>query len=313
MTTVAQARLRDAFARAGYTQEALSAALHVDEPVGAGAVRANASRLDGPLGTLARLFLAGESVPRSVAAEALDVDAAVAAGLLEGEAELTAPFAVDEWQGFYVAHDHEADVAFDHVAGISNATRTLAALTLRRPVRRALDLGTGCGSQALLTSRHAEHVVATDVTERALRVARLNLELNDVTNVELREGSLFEPVEGELFDLIVSQPALRRLARHRSGLSRRRARGRRDLAPRRAGRGGASRAGRLRVDAHLLGARRRGRLARTSAGLAWRYRLRRVARSLRDRGSARVRASSGRARLPPNAGSSTTTARRSAR
>ena len=77
---------------------------------------------------------------------------------------------------------------------------------MRRPARRALDLGTGCGSQALLTSRHAEHVVATDVTERALRVARLNLELNDVTNVELREGSLFGPVEGELFDLIVSNP-----------------------------------------------------------------------------------------------------------
>ena len=206
MTTVAQARLRDAFARAGYTQEALSAALRVDPPVGAGAARANASRLDGPLATLARLFLAGESVPRSAAAEALDLDAALAAGLLEGEAELTASFAVDEWCGFYVAHDHEANVAFDHVAGISNATRTLAALTLRRPARRALDLGTGCGSQALLTSRHVERVVATDVTERALGVARLNLELNDVTNVELREGSLFEPVEGELFDLIVSNP-----------------------------------------------------------------------------------------------------------
>jgi methylase of polypeptide subunit release factors len=145
-------------------------------------------------------------VPRAAAAEALDLEAALAAELLEGEDEVAAPLAVDEWHGFYVAHDHEADVAFDHVAGISNATRTLAALTLRRPARRALDLGTGCGSQALLASRHAEHVVATDVTERAFRVARLNLELNDVTNVELRPGSLFEPVAGERFDLIVSNP-----------------------------------------------------------------------------------------------------------
>jgi methylase of polypeptide subunit release factors len=206
VTTVVSASLRDAFVRAGYTQEALAAALCVDEPVGAGAVRANVSRLAGPLGTLARLFLAGETVPRPAAAAALDVDAAVAAGLLEGEDELVAPFAVDEWHGFYVAHDHEADAAFDHVAGISNATRTLAALTLRRPARRALDLGTGCASQALLVSRHAEHVVATDVTERALSVARLNLVLNDVTNVDIREGSLFEPVAGELFDLIVSNP-----------------------------------------------------------------------------------------------------------
>jgi methylase of polypeptide subunit release factors len=207
VTTVAQAGLRDAFARAGYTQAALAAALRVDEPVGAGAARANGSRLDGsPLGTLARLFLAGETVSRAVAAEALDVEDALAAGLLEGDDELSAPFAVDEWQGFYLAHDHEASVAFDHVAGISNATRTLAALTVRRPARRVLDLGTGCGSQALLASRHAAQVVATDVTERALRVARMNLELNGVANVELRQGSLFEPVEGERFDLIVSNP-----------------------------------------------------------------------------------------------------------
>jgi hypothetical protein len=48
--------------------------------------------------------------------------------------------------------------------------------------------------------------VATDLTERALRVARLNLELNDVSNVELRQGSLFEPVGDERFDLIVSNP-----------------------------------------------------------------------------------------------------------
>ena len=206
MTPVAQARLRDAFVRAGYTQEALSVALHVDPPVGAvlfGRMQAGSTGRSAPsLVSSSRARACRGPRPR----RRFDLDAAVAAGLLEGEAELTAPFAVDEWQGFYVAHDHEADVAFDHVAGISNATRTLAALTLRRPARRALDLGTGCGSQALLTSRHAEHVVATDVTERALRVARLNLELNDVTNVELREGSLFEPVEGELFDLIVSNP-----------------------------------------------------------------------------------------------------------
>jgi methylase of polypeptide subunit release factors len=208
VTSVAQAGLRDAFARAGYTQAARAAALRVAEPVDAGAVRANASRLEGgsPLSALARLFLAGETVPRAATAEALDVEDALALGLLEGGDELSAPFAVDEWRGFYLAHDHDRAIAFDHVAGISNATRTLAALTMRRPAHRALDLGTGCGSQALLASRHAVHVVATDVTERALRVAGMNLQLNEVTNVELRQGSLFEPVEGERFDLIVSNP-----------------------------------------------------------------------------------------------------------
>jgi methylase of polypeptide subunit release factors len=207
MAAVAELGLRAAFARAGYTQESLARALHVGAPVDAGAARANAPRLGAsPLGTLVRLFLIGETLPRAVVAGALDVGAAVGLGLLEGADELAALFALDEWQGCYLAHDHDAQVESDHVTGISNATRTLAALTPRQHVRRALDVGTGCGSQALLAARHADQVVATDVTERALRVARLNLELNDVRNVELREGSLFEPVAGERFDLIVSNP-----------------------------------------------------------------------------------------------------------
>jgi methylase of polypeptide subunit release factors len=207
MAAVAELGLRAAFARAGYTQESLARALHVGEPVDAGAARANAPRLGAsPLGTLVRLFLIGETLPRAVVAGALDAGAAVGLGLLEGADELAARFALDEWQGCYLAHDHDAQVESDHVTGISNATRTLAALTPRQHVRRALDVGTGCGSQALLAARHADQVVATDVTERALRVARLNLELNDVRNVELREGSLFEPVAGERFDLIVSNP-----------------------------------------------------------------------------------------------------------
>jgi methylase of polypeptide subunit release factors len=207
MAAVAELGLRAAFARAGYTQESLARALHVGEPVDAGAARANAPRLGAsPLGTLVRLFLIGETLPRAVVAGALDAAAAVGLGLLEGADELAALFALDEWQGCYLAHDHDAQVESDHVTGISNATRTLAALTPRQHVRRALDVGTGCGSQALLAARHADQVVATDVTERALRVARLNLELNDVRNVELREGSLFEPVAGERFDLIVSNP-----------------------------------------------------------------------------------------------------------
>jgi methylase of polypeptide subunit release factors len=207
MAAVAELGLRAAFARAGYTQESLARALHVGEPVDAGAARANAPRLGAsPLGTLVRLFLIGETLPRAVVAGALDAGAAVGLGLLEGADERTALFALDEWQGCYLAHDHDAQVESDHVTGISNATRTLAALTPRQHVRRALDVGTGCGSQALLAARHADQVVATDVTERALRVARLNLELNDVRNVELREGSLFEPVAGERFDLIVSNP-----------------------------------------------------------------------------------------------------------
>jgi hypothetical protein len=94
----------------------------------------------------------------------------------------------------------------DHVPGVQRPSFTLANLTVRRRVGRALDLGTGNGIQALLAAGHAEHVVATDVSERALAFAAFNCALNGVENVELRRGSFLEPVRGERFDLVVANP-----------------------------------------------------------------------------------------------------------
>ncbi len=94
----------------------------------------------------------------------------------------------------------------DRVAGVHRPSAVLAHLTIRKPVERALDVCTGNGIQALLLSRHAEHVVATDVNARALSFAALNLALNGVDNVELREGSLLEPVAGERFGCIACNP-----------------------------------------------------------------------------------------------------------
>jgi methylase of polypeptide subunit release factors len=94
----------------------------------------------------------------------------------------------------------------DHVLGVGGASLTLSGLMLQAPVERALDLGTGCGIQAMHASRHARHVVATDISVRALELAALNTELNGIGNVEFRLGSLFEPVAGETFDHIVSNP-----------------------------------------------------------------------------------------------------------
>lgn len=94
----------------------------------------------------------------------------------------------------------------DHVLGIGGASATLAGLVVPRRVERALDLGTGCGIQALHVARHARHVVATDISPRALEIAAFNAALNLVDGIEFRLGSLFEPVAGESFDLVVSNP-----------------------------------------------------------------------------------------------------------
>lgn len=100
----------------------------------------------------------------------------------------------------------ETGAGRDHVPGVQRPSNTLANLTVRRPVRRALDLGTGNGIQAILAARHAGQVVATDVNPRALDFARFNVAINGIDNVELRQGSFLEPVAGERFDLVVANP-----------------------------------------------------------------------------------------------------------
>jgi SAM-dependent methyltransferase len=94
----------------------------------------------------------------------------------------------------------------DHVPGVHRPSVALAHLTVRGEGERALDVGTGNGIQAILLAAHAEHVVATDVNPRALAYAGFNAALNGVGNVDLREGSFFEPTAGERFDLVVANP-----------------------------------------------------------------------------------------------------------
>jgi len=81
----------------------------------------------------------------------------------------------------------------------------LAQLTPREAVATTVDIGTGCGVQALDASRHSDRVVATDLSRRALRLAALSAGLSDV-NIELRAGSLLEPVADLTADLVVSNP-----------------------------------------------------------------------------------------------------------
>ena len=96
-------------------------------------------------------------------------------------------------------------LADDHVLGIGGATLTLLEMTVRESVDSALDLGCGCGIQALYLATHADRVVATDLSARACALTQFNAALNE-TVIDVREGSLFEPVAGETFDLIVSNP-----------------------------------------------------------------------------------------------------------
>ena len=93
-------------------------------------------------------------------------------------------------------------------------TETLVEAALDRlPERdgdyRVLDVGTGSGAVALAIAheRPGAAICATDISASALQISRTNAEqLLLSEKVRFLEGSLFEPVEGERFDLVVSNP-----------------------------------------------------------------------------------------------------------
>ena len=217
-----------------------------------------AGPVPSPVAVLTALFMLGEPVPATALDAALPRTAAAGAtaislvgepdetGCVRALVDLRPHEAVDDagevrW---WVASDLGELVtgralAPDHVLGVGGAGLTLAGLTPRRRVGTALDLGCGCGIQTLYLLRHAEHVVATDISARALAFTAFNAALAGVSvtgapgaldvapgsdldseadaasesgsgtgtgRLELLRGSLLEPVAGRRFDLIASNP-----------------------------------------------------------------------------------------------------------
>ena len=166
----------------------------------------------GPLATAIKLFLLGAPVEPEEAEAALaplTVARLEASGVLRRDPDgVRATVNLAPTEELFLASDRPDDPmgAPDHVLGLSPPTRVLACLTVRRPVRRTLDLGTGFGVQALVAAAHSEHVVGTDINPRALLLADFNAALNGIENVEWRRGNMFEPVAAERFDLIVANP-----------------------------------------------------------------------------------------------------------
>ena len=207
----AAARLRDALRSLRYTTKAIEELLGEDGPSAdlAESVlyerRLPASRI----ATAIKLLLLQRPVAAAEAEDALGVDAAEALRTLgyvvEDDGLLTPRARIVPTEGIYLSFDGfsrgEADPP-GWVGSFSPTAYWLASLTPRRRVERALDVGTGNGAHALLAASHAGHVIATDVNHRALAFTEINAALNEITNVEVRNGSLFEPVAGETFDLI---------------------------------------------------------------------------------------------------------------
>lgn len=200
------------------------------------------SARDRILAVVALLFLLDTAVPEDLVAEAVGSDlvpALLAGGLLteavaETDAEAVAgqdsrllrsvlavtchPLPVGVTRGqrsgddtLLLVADHGTFTRPDaldgeYVLGHGGAGRTLLDITPRAHVETAADIGTGCGIQAVVLARHADRVIATDLSPRALAIARLTVGLAGLSDrVEFRTGSLYDPLP-EAVDLLVSNP-----------------------------------------------------------------------------------------------------------
>ncbi len=91
-------------------------------------------------------------------------------------------------------------------------TERLVELALERapPTQglRIADLGTGSGAIALALAyeRRDAEIIATDVSAAALNVAAANAHALGLHHVRFRQGVWWAPLQGERFDLIVSNP-----------------------------------------------------------------------------------------------------------
>ncbi|WP_373231642.1 class I SAM-dependent methyltransferase [Cohnella sp.] len=76
---------------------------------------------------------------------------------------------------------------------------------------RVLDIGCGYGPIGLTAARLAPqgHVTLIDINERAVELARDNAAANGIQNVSFAPSDLFSAVEGETFDVILSNPPIR--------------------------------------------------------------------------------------------------------
>jgi hypothetical protein len=208
-------RLREALISADYTRSGVSARLG---PEAEAALGRNDFRLalrvlgEEPLDILIKLYVCGQVVSHSEAERALFLPELIEAGLVEPvPGGIRAGVDLHPYEQWWLVADVPEllrpgrPLRADHVLGVGGASATLALATLRAPVDTALDLGTGCGIQALHLATHARTVTGTDLSRRALRFAATTAALNGL-DWELLHGDMAKPVSGRRFDLVVSNP-----------------------------------------------------------------------------------------------------------
>ena len=79
----------------------------------------------------------------------------------------------------------------------------LAENLLIKKGQSVLEIGTGSGIVAMYASKLTDKVTASDINYDAIELAHKNFKANNIENIELLFGNLFEPVKDRKFDVIL--------------------------------------------------------------------------------------------------------------
>ncbi|HMI88634.1 MAG TPA: methyltransferase [Polyangiaceae bacterium] len=167
-------------------------------------------RRDGPGAALARLFAFDDTLDEPTASRILGArlfDELIAAGVLaRSSGGITSQYLLLPIQnGLFVLSDRLGRDP-DAVMGPGGGTEHLGSLVPSGFSGSALDIGCGAGTLALIAARRgAARSVGVDLNPRAIELARMNARLNALA-AEFHAGDGVDPVEGERFDLVLSQP-----------------------------------------------------------------------------------------------------------
>jgi methylase of polypeptide subunit release factors len=220
------AALREHFLRTGFTEEALRQRLDVQpgrelDLVGLSSrppLRPNAG---DALDALIYLFVIGVAIPTGEARSFFPPLVWDALGLTHlilsdpaDESRSIASVALYPIRDLFIASDrwsnpdHSPRQMFPDIVypALTKSAKQFIDYTSFEPCEDFLELCAGTAPAALLAARSAKNIWATDIAQRSIDFAKFNAALNGIHNVRFALGDLFEPVEGQVFDLIAAHP-----------------------------------------------------------------------------------------------------------
>jgi methylase of polypeptide subunit release factors len=211
------ARLREFFSESGYSEDGLTETLGRSSPPEEGRLQGllHLTREASAGNALARLFLIGTDIEQDIADTVLPewfLQLCLATGLLEQSAdEYRATVVIVPVGDFLIASDAFRMLGSRNAGEFvlpasTHSANFLRCLMITTKVERVLDLGCGCGIHALFASMYGEQVIASDISERAVRFAEFNAVLNGRGNISCVTGDRFAAIGEQKFDQVISNP-----------------------------------------------------------------------------------------------------------